>query len=219
MSLAQDILVLPKECIKAYHRFTPWENLQPLLYALESQSFWLSRQQAEEAKDLVQPIPCALIRNHKQRYCVLRRIHVGRSDLQSRIALTIGGHIDRTPDQESAVALLLATLYRELSEELGLTTVSQIQPVGLVIDTSSRNSSQHIAFVYEVVADQEVRTLAREEFSRRSKLNRKFLNPSELLRLQKEFDPWSLILFDNYLAPTYGLNLVRQLTLPWVLAD
>jgi len=72
--------------------------------------------------------------------------------------------------------------------------------------------------VHEVVVDQEVRSRAPEEFSSRSKLNRRFFSASKLLRLHDELDPWSRVIFEAYLAPENGLEVFRQKRLP-VVAD
>ena len=210
----QEILVFPRAALPAGGRFVPWAAAGPVMAAVTAEMTWLPRTVAEQSRDWLQPIPCALIRNEQQEYRVLRRVKQGRPDLSSRISLVVGGHIDRCPNNPGLQTLLATTLAREVDEELGLSSLPAVKPVGVVVDDSSAAASRHIGFVHEIVIADEFKPLATEEFSTRSKVNGQRYAPAALSRFRKEFDPWSQIIFAEYIAPAYAVDLGIQPSLP-----
>jgi len=211
-----DILVFPRKFVEGYDRFVAWNEASSFMPGLDRSKAWLTRDKAESSRDWVQPIPCALIRNHSHRYCVLRRIRQTRADLRARISLIVGGHVERDSGDETVSALLTNTLRRELDEELGVRGVSVIKPVGLVVDAVSLLASRHVGFVYETVISRRLAAHAPEEFSSRSKFTGHFFSPAELFRFQSEFDPWSLILFEDYIAASIAVKTARQIKFPFL---
>lgn len=218
MENRQEILVFPRTALPAGARFVPWSAAGPILAAVAASMTWMPRAAAEQSPDWLQPIPCALIRNDHQEYRVLRRVKQQRPDLSSRVSLVVGGHIDRCPDNPGLASLLSATLAREIDEELGISSLPQVQPIGVVVDTASAAASRHIGFVHEIVIADPFTPKAVEEFSTRSKHNGQLYSPSALSRFLKEFDPWSRIIFADYIDPSYsptigiqpGLQLARN---------
>ena len=217
----QEILVFPRKVLPTDDCFVPWAVAKPMLGPVEESMTWLPRPEAEKAADLLQPIPCAIIRNHDQEYCVLRRVNEGRADLRSRISLVVGGHIDRCPGNHRLSSLLSATLKREVAEELGVNDLPAIKPVGLVMDHSSVVASRHVGFVYEIEVADKVKPLAVEEFSNNSPYSGQLYTAAGLSRFFKEneFDPWSRIIFANHIAPSYSMDIGIQPELPLVLND
>ncbi len=206
----QEILVFPRQCISTSDRFVPEPRMQRIVECIQKHGSWMPREEAERSEDVMQPISCALIRSLSSEYLVLRRVRETRADLRERISLISGGHVDRPlGDENSAVAesissLLLTTLRRELDEELGIQGISEsgIEPVGLVIDPSS---SRHVAFVYEAVVVEEVGAQAPEEYSlKRSKFNGVRYTAEALSEFHKSFDPWSMILYEDFVASSFA---------------
>ena len=78
--------------------------------------------------------------------------------------------------------------------------MSPLKPVGMVVDSSSVTASRHIGIVYEATVIEEIKSSASEEFSVGSKYNGKFLSVKSLSKFRSEFDPWSFILFSQYLG-------------------
>lgn len=212
MTLAGDqILVVPRSLLESQHWFTPWMKLGATLSRLQRATGWCVREEAEAAADWVQPIPCAVIRNSEGQYCVLRRIKETRSDLRSKISLLVGGHVHRLSTEKSLSEMLIDTLRRELEEEVGLPAPDVVQPIGLVIDSTSMLTSRHAAFVFEVAAAKaDMKTLAHEEFSRRSKFNLQFFSARKLQRFHSEFDPWSRLIYEEYISPRGNRKKPRQ---------
>jgi predicted NUDIX family phosphoesterase len=205
----KEILVFPRRCIQSSDRFVPWSDAAPVILCANANAVWLPRHEAERSKEWVQPIPCAFIRDHAHRYCLLQRIRQTRADLRDRISLIVGGHVERSYDHDSLQSFLLLTLKRELNEELGIQSLSKVRPVGLVVDSLSIKASRHIAFIYEVVIESCLRVRAAEEFSLRSKFTGYFSTPDELSQFHTKFDPWSLLLFEDYINPR-SIKMARQ---------
>ena len=171
---------------------------------------WLPRSEAEASDDYVQPIPCALILGERDGYYVFRRIREGRDDLRSRLSLVIGGHIDWEAGSLQFLQLVSSTLTREIAEELRAERASVVRPLGIVVDHRTRESSRHIGLVHEVVANGPVQPMAAEEFSLRSQDAGRLCSASELSKLRRRLDPWSSIIFDDYVAPTHTPDIERQ---------
>ena len=221
MGNEQEILVFPRKLFPTGAGFIPWDRSSSIRDAVAETMRWLPREVAEKSDDLLQPIPCALIRNKTGEYRVLRRVKQGRADLSSKLSLVVGGHIDREPDNFSLSCLLSTTLGREIEEELGVNRSLEAKPVGLVIDHSSPFASRHVGFVHEVVIADEFKALAVEEFSARSKYSGRPYSAEGLARFFKdnEFDPWSAIIFASYIAPSYAMDLGAQSALSLALND
>ena len=162
--------------------------------------------------ELIQPIPCALVLGDGLGYRIFPRIKQGRQDLQKKISLVVGGHIDLTAEHGDFASLITLTLERELMEELGSYPLSQERPIGVVIDFSSPEASRHVGIVHEVVISGHVKPRASEEFSIGSKDAGKLCNSVELSELHSKLDPWSTIIFADYINPSYGFDVGKQLT-------
>ena len=209
----QSVLCFPRTYIAECERFTPWSSACELLQSAEQSMTWLPRTEAEVSETLIQPIPCTLVVSETQSYHVFRRIKEGRPDLRSRISLVIGGHIDHDVHEDDFSSLAMGTLMREIDEELKVEWLSSDpKPVGLVIDQSSLESSRHAAIVYELVVGGRIKPKAVEEFSIHSKYDGKPCTPNELLSLRKAFDPWSMIIFGDYINPSYSQDVGKQLS-------
>lgn len=210
----REILVVPRNVFEGYHWFVPWDTIEPELNEISSNATWMDRRIAEQSTSDVQIIPCGIVKNPYMEYCVQRRVKSSRSDLNSKITLTFGGHVDKLDQSQISdfPQLLLLTLYRELEEELGIREVIDVENVGVIIDPSSWLASRHIAFVYQALIDTEVSPLAIEEFSVRSKYSASFLATNEIADLHSSLDPWSRIVFEEHLDPTSKVE-GRQMSL------
>ena len=199
----REILVVPRNVFEGYHWFVPWDVVEPQLHDISINATWMEREIAEQSYSDVQIIPCGIIKNSSGEFCIQRRVKSTRWDLNSKITLTFGGHIDRVeqPQGSDFLQLLLLTLSRELEEELGIHEIIAIERVGVIIDPSSLLASRHIAFVFQALIDSEVSPLAHEEFSVRSKYSASFLATEEIAGLHSWLDPWSKIVFEEHLSP------------------
>ena len=209
----QEILVLPMERFHGLDGFVPWPLASKLVDSADDWVSWMPRADAERSEQWVQPIPCAIFRDPGGRYCVFRQARQLRSDLSRRVSFIVGGHIDRDCGDTSVSDVFERTVKREVSEEVGVDLDSPLQPVGMVVDSSSTMASRHIGFVYEAIVDKEIKSLVADEFSIGSKFNGQFFSVESLSRFRSEFDPWSFILFSQYLGGGFSMDIGRQPTL------
>ena len=207
------MLCLPRMCIANRERFTPWRAAAGMIREAAAGMKWLPRHEAETADDLVQPIPCAIVIGEKHYYHVFRRIAEGRPDLRKRVSLVVGGHIDESESERDIFSLVSSTLKREITEELGIQPPEKTKPIGMVVDFSSTQASRHIGIVHEVEIEGRATPQATEEFSVRSKYVRQLYSSQDLFNIRTEFDPWSRIIFGNYLRPSNALEFGHQLCL------
>lgn len=206
----QKILVLPREHFHGLDGLVPWPRTSRLVDSAAEHVSWIPRNYAETSERWVQPIPCAIFRDSVGRYCLFRQARKQRSDLSHRISLVIGGHIDSGCDYDSIHNVFEETVRREVSEEVGVDLDRPLKPVGMVVDATSIMASRHIGFVYEAVIDREVKSLRADEFSVRSKYNGQFLSVESLSELRSKLDPWSYILFHQYLSDGFPMDIGRQ---------
>ena len=202
---SSEVLVFPREIFGSIFSLLPWNSIQSYLDEIERSFSWLSRSEAELSDDVVQAIPCVVVRDNADRYCVFRRIREGRSDLRGRLSLIVGGHIDDTSDRDCFQTAMSFNLSREIGEEIGIRPKEPPRPVGVIIDGSSIVASRHVAFLHEMAAD-EVSPSAPEEFTKRSKYTGEFMSAYQLGSRRDEFDPWSRLVIEEYVCPE-GVSL------------
>ena len=206
----QKILVLPREHFHGLDGFVPWPRVNKLIDSVADYINWLPRPEAEHSEQWVQPIPCAIFRDSRGRYCVFRQARQKRSDLSLRYSFVVGGHIDDEGSGRNILEIFEETVKREVAEEIGLDLNRHLQPVGIVIDSSSVAASRHIGFIYEAIVDRELKSLNANEFSTRSKFNGQFYSIESLSELRSNFDPWSFMLFSQYMSGGFSMDVGRQ---------
>ena len=210
----QRVLCLPRSSVNNLVRFTPWESADQLFRAAKEGMRWLPRGEAEVSDEFIQPIPCALVLGANNDYYVFRHVSEGRPDLRARLSLIVGGHIDWDGDTSEFLKLVQATLIREIQEELDAEQVGPAKPVGVVVDHASIEASRHVGFVHEVTMTGPVRPTAGEEFALSSSYAGRLCAITDLSeRLSRRYgdlDPWSSIIFGDYIAPEYALDIGRQ---------
>ena len=209
-STIQKVLVVPREWTAGLDGFVPWDQASSLFSKPAENARWLPRTQAEESSQWIQPIPCSIFQDNHGRYCVLH--YPGRKE---RFSLIVGGHIDNGCQYQQLMSIFLDTLKRELQEEVGVVIDNQPTPIGLTVDSSSISASRHIGVVYKTeISETRLRPQAPEEFSIHSKRTGTFLTLRELANLRSRFDPWSSIIFSQYLSRNFEKDLGRQAEFP-----
>ncbi len=195
------VLVFPRTVFGSAFTLLPWESVEYQLDEIERTFSWLQRPEAEQSEDMVQAIPCTIVKDSRDRYCLFRRVTENRRDLSQKLSLIIGGHIDEADDQNCFLDTMSRNLVREIDEEIGVSLEEPPQPVGVIIDGSSIVASRHVAFLHEMVAES-VSSQALEEFSsKESKYTGKFVPASTLAEWRNQFDPWSRLVIEEYICP------------------
>ena len=206
----QRVLCVPRRCVENQEPFTPWGSADWLLHAAETGMRWLPRHEAEASTEFIQPIPCALVVGEQKGYYVFRRINEGRADLKARLSLIVGGHIDWEADTPEFPQLVQSTLTREIPKNCVPTSQPRSPQSAWSWTTHRSNHLDTSALCIEVVVNGSVKPLAKEEFSVRSRLIGRQYSTLALRRLRRIFDPWSAIIFCDYLAPSHALDVGRQ---------
>ena len=196
------VLVLPRLLFDLYPAFVKWSEIEDSMEALMAEAKWLPRSVAERSTKWVQPIPCVYLKDpHETSFCILRAGRGHRRDLDLKLSLLFGGHVEapETGHSMSLSDLLLSTLNREVEEEIGLEGATHVVARGLIVDHASIQTSRHVAFVYSMVAWSPIRPKAPEEFLKRSKFNGVFESLESMSAHRSMFDPWSRILLEDWL--------------------
>ena len=212
----QKILVMPRECLHGLDGFVAWSQASKLVDSAASSVRWLPRAEAECSEKWVQPIPCVMFRNSAGRYCIFRQARQSRLDLSRKLSLIIGGHVDFDFNDLGIQEIFEATARKEVTEELGITLDNQLHPIGVVIDSSSLLASRHFGVIYETVIDGNIKSDAADEFVVGSEYNGQFFDLESLSKLmifqrpRLRFDPWSFLVFSQYLGRDFSRNLGHQ---------
>lgn len=215
----REILVLPRHLLSPGDRFVHADAAKELFSLWEPHMEWMPRTVAETRLDWIQPIPCVLIKSADEQFYVFRRTRKTRDDLKGRLSFLIGGHVDGPPTDQELRSILEETLLREIEEELGITDVPKLRFLGLVADYSTIASSRHIGAVFGATLHGRLTTRAPEEFSARSKWSGKALSLDKLCEIKARPDPWSSILYEEYLMPRHKPDQGFQRTMPLLLSD
>lgn len=209
-----EILVLPREFINGKGGFIAWDDAKELVEESSQFAAWVPREYAETSSRWVQPIPCAIFRDTRKRYCVFRQARQQRKDLSHRLSLVVGGHVEYCPGNASLTEIFAETVKREVCEESGMVLDFIPEPLGMVVDASSLMASKHVGFIYEIHVDHGVMMTLGNEFVINSKYNGLFLDVNDRTKIKGRFDPWSTILLSEYLKDTKFLpNSGRQAAL------
>ena len=212
----EEILVLPRENFRGLEGFVSWAQASELLEPIAGCFEWMPRTEAELSEQWVQPIPCVIFRNSAGHYCVFRQARQPRLDLSRRISLIIGGHIDCDFNSQIIQEIFEQTARKETYEELGISLDAELNPIGVVVDPSSLMASRHFGIIYEAELDGYIKSAATDEFVVRSDYNGKFFDLESLSRLlifqrpRLRFDPWSYLIFSQYLGRDLSKNLGHQ---------
>ena len=191
--------------------FVSWQSVSTdTLGIIWESCHWTQRAIAERSTDIVQLIPCAVVRDNSGNYSVSRRNRYGREDIRSRLTILYGGHVERANEELEPADLLDLTLRRELEEEIGVSDLVSIDAVGFINDLKDLTSSRHLAVVFEVSVQGEVSVHANEEFSLGSKYCGEFMDSDRLEPLEHRLDPWSKLLFHYWISPDPSSELAIQ---------
>ena len=197
---ANKILVFPRGIFDTDTSLFAWDSIQPQIEAIEDSFSWLNRPEAESSVDLVQAIPCAYIQDRDGNCFVQRQVQsTTRKDLSKKLSLIVGGHADTDHQKAGFLDLIFLNLMRELEEEVLLLACQPPKPFGVIIDHSSIEASRHIAFLYEVMAE-DASQRPSEEFTGRTRVSGIFMPPHQLSERQSEFDPWSRVLIEKHIC-------------------
>jgi predicted NUDIX family phosphoesterase len=155
------------------------------------------RGEVEDDPSLKQIIPYVAFRSGELIFCYTRGRSQGEARLHRLRSLGVGGHVaEEDAAGRATVEAYEEALRRELDEEVEVRAAGRLTRVGLINDDSTAVGSVHlgVAYVYEL----EQPELAPREAGL---AEARFLRLSEVDALRGEFETWSQIFLDGYLAP------------------
>lgn len=168
------------------------ETVDAFVDLVNSHKQFVRRSQAEVDPNLIQPIPCAIIR-WKEQILLLRRNKKGHA-LHDKYLLWAGGHVNIRDDSPS---ILVTALERELSEEVfikGAYDTSK-KPVALLRTDEDARASRHIGVLYEIALTSTDVALAmnQKEFreTRGTSMSGKLVPPEALPAIYDKLNDWS----------------------------
>jgi predicted NUDIX family phosphoesterase len=121
---------------------------------IEQNYEFLVRGPLETNFDYKQPIPYGIVLNNKNEIFVYKRggagSNAGESRLHDKIAIGVGGHIER--EDEASTSLLRDALIREVEEEIGIqeTDIAEVFPIGYVNYEEDEVNQVHLGIGYIV---------------------------------------------------------------------
>jgi predicted NUDIX family phosphoesterase len=167
-------------------------TVEAFVNAVNSHKRFVRRSQAEGDPNLIQPIPCAIIRWNEQ-ILLLRRNKRGHA-LHEKYLLWAGGHANIGDDSTS---ILVVALERELSEEVFIKGAYRLsdKPIALVRTDENARASRHIGVLYEITLSSDDVALAmnQKEFkeTRGSSMSGKLVAPETLPEIYDKLNDWS----------------------------
>jgi len=189
--MKEQVLVVPRKTLLPDGPFQGLSIEDPgkILGTIESESFFMDREKAEEDPSHKQIIPYVVITREDQIFMVTRLSTQGEARLHQKVSIGIGGHIN-PEDSEGGKKPWEGGLMRELNEEISITGTWQPQLVGVLNDDLTPVGSVHFGLVYRVnVVDGEV------EIREKDKMTGTFFAPEEVASFYNRMESWSQHVF------------------------
>ena len=158
-------------------------------------SFWT----AVCLTNLLQPIPCAILR-YENKILFVRRKKPGHP-LHDTYAVWAGGHVSEI---DNGADILVNALERELSEELFIREAFNLNrtPVALIRTSEDARASRHIGVLYEVELQSENVALAlnQKEFreTRGSSMSGRLVEICRIAEYYSAMGDWSKFIVDRF---------------------
>jgi|ERR1700692_323013 len=166
---------------------------------LNKEKTFIPRTKAEQNPNVLQPIPCAVLR-YKEKVLILKRNKPGHP-LHDKYDVWAGGHVSET---DNGPDILRNTLYRELNEEVFIKEAYDLpsQPIALIRTNEDARASRHIAVLYELALKSEDVALAlnQKEFrsTRGTSMSGRLIDIKEIGDYYDEMGNWSKSIVDHF---------------------
>lgn len=188
---AEYVVVVYRDRLDGIEGFLPTNDFNHLKVERDLCFGYVERAAAEVSDWLVQVIAGAVLALPTGEHIGFRRRKGGRSDLDSRLTLTVGGHVGPEEIETNITASLRSAVIRELREEFvpPFPAVLGIKPLGVIIDRSDElASSRHACFLFGAEVAEIPQPDAPEEFD---------MNVASVLiddlKAHSDYDPWGAI--------------------------
>jgi predicted NUDIX family phosphoesterase len=167
--------------------------------SVETDKKFVPRSKAEGNPNLLQPIPCAILR-YDDKLLILKRNKPGHP-LHDKYDIWAGGHVNESDNGDD---ILLNTLNRELTEEVFIKDAFELhpKPIALIRTNEDARASRHIAVLYEIKLKSEDVALAlnQKEFrsTRGTSMSGRLIEIDEIASLYPQMGEWSKYIVDHF---------------------
>lgn len=156
---------------------------EALLSSIQSEGFFIPRDQAENDPSFRQIIPYALLA-HQDKFFLMRRTRGGgEARLHNLFTIGVGGHIN---PEDIGTNPLLGGLRREIAEEVGVISY-RARAVGLIVQDDNAVSQVHAGVVFLVEAHDEPRVAETD------KLEGQLASLEQIHAVHHQLEDWSKI--------------------------
>lgn len=199
----EEVLAVPlKSLPKLEEGFTKPKTLKGMNKMLEKAHF-IPRWASDDNPLEVEIIPYPIIRtlNSNKVFCVKRIGGSNEKRLVNKLSLGIGGHINPDPRELKGQELLLASLQRELMEELEFDNKimpnTHLQINGFIRLTETSVDKDHLGIMFTIIVPDEFE----DKFKVRETdtLEGEFMPIAEVKKDYDKLENWSKIVIDNAL--------------------
>lgn len=187
----EKVLVVPSDLVGPFlgsHAFIT-DRISDFIQTIIDNHVYVDRDYAEYAKEYKQIIPYAILRNGDKIFLTQRLKRQTEKRLHGMYSFGLGGHIN--PSEEEKENVILAGMQRELSEEVGLSDISNCQCVGIINDCSTEVSNYHIGLVYIIPTFTDIQVVEKQ------KMTGSWVDAEEVSSSFENLESWSKIVWEN----------------------
>ncbi len=195
--MSEEVLVIPRELAgsltgNSTDCLIPCKE-DEIFSLIRRKQLFMQRDDAESDPGYKQVIPYVTVR-YRDDILLLRRLNMQTEKrLHNKLSLGIGGHINPLPEG-SDEDLIMKGLFRELNEEVALSSIGSLKFCGLINDDSNSVSRVHIGLLFEMESlSREFRVLETE------KMTGQWVPLNALPEYYDGLETWSQIVFNDYL--------------------
>jgi predicted NUDIX family phosphoesterase len=168
--------------------------------ALRTEGTFQRRSEVEDDVSLIQPIPATYF-EYRGKLLLLRRKDGSGSRLHNRYSVWVGGHVRDRDRVTSPRDLFVAALRREVSEELRIPFVPLPKREGIVWDTTTTRSEQHVGIIHRVALKTNEIAVRGDQselrLPRGTSVSGTFQSRHELGRYVHEMEAWSALILES----------------------
>ena len=161
------------------------ERCDELVQLIASEYEFMDRPVAEESPSFKQIIPYVILSDNDKVFVTRRLNKGGEKRLHGKISIGIGGHIN--PVDEEHENVLMQGLWREIHEEVDLSSHGLLQPCGFINDDSNSVGSVHLGACFKLPVSGEVYVRETE------KLEGLWMTKEELIANYVHMETWTQI--------------------------
>lgn len=186
----EEVMVVPTEILKGYLSGDTFisSRIDEIILVIRKNHLYIPRDYAETAKEYKQIIPYAVLMNGGK-YFLTQRLHAQTEKrLHGLYSIGLGGHIN--PSEENSGDVILEGMRRELSEEVGFSSLPSCNCVGIINDHSAEVSNYHLALVFPIIVPESIQV--RET----SKMTGVWATEDDVSRRFFEMESWSRIVWE-----------------------